>query len=139
MSLFHPPEVILAAAEEAARAGAQALMPYWRRLDPSEITEKATNDLVTTADRAAEAAILSLLRQRFPSHRVLSEEAGSSGGEGAPLWIVDPLDGTTNFVHGVPHFAVSIALAVEEKVELGVILDPVKRDLRLAPLTAGTS
>jgi myo-inositol-1(or 4)-monophosphatase len=116
--------------EAIARAGADAVMPYWRSLEPDQIDEKARNDLVTTADRAAERTILDAIEARFPDHAVLAEESGwTRRGDDRPTWIVDPLDGTTNFVHGIPQFAVSIGVAVGDRVEHGVIVDPVKRDV----------
>jgi len=116
--------------EAVARAGAEPLIHHWRRLEPGQVIEKARNDLVSDADRAAEAAILDEVARRFPDHRVLSEESGWRGPPGTgPTWIVDPLDGTTNFVHGVPHFAVSIGVVVDGRVDAAVILDPIKGDL----------
>jgi myo-inositol-1(or 4)-monophosphatase len=129
-TLFHDPDAALDAVEAVARAGARELMRHWRALDPAEVDEKAANDLVSAADRAAEAAILAAIRARFPDHAVLSEEAGlAPGADGAPTWMVDPLDGTTNFVAGMAHFAVSVAVAVAGEPVLGVVLDPAKGDL----------
>jgi len=127
---FQDPENFLAAVETVARAGADALMPFWRTLEPHEISEKSRNDLVTAADRAAETAILSEIEQRFPDHAVLAEESGwTRRNDDLPTWIVDPLDGTTNFVHGIPQFAVSVGVAVANRMEYGVIFDPVKNDI----------
>jgi len=132
---------LLETAELAARAGAAALMPFWRSLAPSEVQEKGPNDLVTRADRASETAILATIRARHPDHAVLAEESGLSGLEDSrrPTWIVDPLDGTTNFVHGVPHFAVSVGVAVGGEPVAGVILDPVKNDVFKAARGGGAS
>lgn len=129
--LFPDPGRALDEVEEIARRGARRLLPLWRSLAPEDATEKARNDLVSAADRASEAAILEGIRSRFPDHRILSEEDGASGGDGSgqPVWIVDPLDGTTNFLHGMAHFAVSIGVAVNGQVVLAVILDPVKGDV----------
>jgi myo-inositol-1(or 4)-monophosphatase len=128
--LFQRPHEFLNTVEEVARAGAVALTPFWRALDESQVTEKARNDLVSTADRASEDAILFEINRRFPDHRVLSEEAGwSRRDHSGPTWIVDPLDGTANFVHGLAQFAVSVAVAVDDRVEFGVIIDPIKGDL----------
>ena len=128
--LFQDPEAFLAEVESIARLGGAQLMAHWRSLEASEVTEKARNDLVSAADLASEKTILSAVRERFPEHSVLSEEAGRSGPPGSgPTWIIDPLDGTTNFVHGIPQFAVSIGIAVEDRMELGVILDPCKGDV----------
>jgi myo-inositol-1(or 4)-monophosphatase len=127
---FHRPADFLDQVEAVARAGADALMPFWRSLAPEQINEKARNDLVTAADRAAEAAILGEIGRRFPDHAVLAEESGwTRRGDGRPIWIVDPLDGTTNFVHGLAQFAVSIGVAVDGRVDFGIVLDPVKSDV----------
>jgi myo-inositol-1(or 4)-monophosphatase len=124
------PEAFLAAVEGVARSGAAALAPYWRSLQPSQITEKARNDLVSAADHASERAIIAAIGERFPDHSVLSEEAGWARRDpNQPTWIVDPLDGTTNFVHGSPHFAVAVAVMLDNRVDYGVIYDPIKEDL----------
>ncbi|MEJ2583412.1 MAG: inositol monophosphatase family protein, partial [Acidobacteriota bacterium] len=128
--LFQDTEAFLAEIEEIANLGATQLMPHWRSLSAGQVTEKARNDLVSAADLASEEAILSAVRARFPGHSILSEEAGSSTpSANAPTWIIDPLDGTTNFVHGIPQFAISIGVAVEGQIDLGVILDPLKKDV----------
>ncbi len=131
----------LADVEEVARLGAARLMSLWRTLAPEDATEKAFNDLVSAADRAAEEAILDAIRSRFPGHRILSEEDGASGrgDPDSPIWIVDPLDGTTNYVHGIAQFAVSIAVARSGRVELAVVLDPAKGDLFRAARGAGAT
>jgi myo-inositol-1(or 4)-monophosphatase len=137
---FQPPDGFLDEVEAVARAGADALMPFWRSLEPHEITEKSRNDLVSAADRAAEAAILSAIEDRFPDHAVLAEESGwTRRDRGQPSWIVDPLDGTTNFVHGIPQFAVSVAVSIDDRVEFGVVLDPVKHDVFRAARGHGAS
>jgi len=124
------PDAFLAEIIDIAGLGAAELMAHWRALEPGEINEKARNDLVTAADLASERAIVGAIRERFPEHRILSEEAGwSTSSASGPTWIVDPLDGTTNFVHGIPQFAISIGVVEEGVVEFGVILDPVKSDL----------
>jgi len=136
--LFRPTIDFLDAVEAVARIGAEPLLGYFRRLEPSQVTEKARNDLVSVADRAAETAILAEIHRRFPDHEVLSEETGwSHRNVGGPTWIVDPLDGTTNYVHGIPHFAVSIGVAFDGRVEAGVVLDPVKGDVFRAARDAG--
>ena len=128
--LFQDPEAFLAEVEQIAALGAKQLMAHWRALEPDQINEKARNDLVSAADLASEKAIMEAIRSRFPDHSILSEEAGrSTPKDGGPTWIIDPLDGTTNFVHGIPQFAISIGVAVEGRIEFGVILDPCKNDL----------
>jgi len=138
--LFQDPDAFLVEVETIARLGAERLMGFWRTLDPSQINEKARNDLVSAADLASERAILDAIQERFPDHRILSEEAGWSRTTGSgPTWIVDPLDGTTNFIHGMPQFAVSIGVAVDEKLEFGVILDPYKNDVFAAARGRGAT
>ena len=128
--LFQDPEAFLAEVEQIAALGAEQLMAHWRALEPDQINEKARNDLVSAADLASEKAIMEAIRSSFPDHSILSEEAGrSTPKDGGPTWIIDPLDGTTNFVHGIPQFAISIGVAVEGRIEFGVILDPCKNDL----------
>ncbi len=130
MISFPETESWLATAIEAGNRGAEELMRRWRKLEPGDIDEKAANDLVTAADRASEEAILEVIRTLHPGHHILAEESGGTGLDGPePVWIVDPLDGTTNFVHGVPHWAISIAVAVSGVPVVGVVLDPLKDDL----------
>ncbi len=128
--LFQNPTAFLHEIEEVARLGAAALMRHWRSLEPDQIDEKARNDLVSAADLASENAIVSAVGERFPDHGILAEEGGGSRIEASgAVWIIDPLDGTTNFVQGIPQFAVSIGVVVDGRPEFGVILDPVKNDL----------
>jgi myo-inositol-1(or 4)-monophosphatase len=88
-------------------------------------SKTVSSDLVTAYDRAAEDLIVSGLRSRYPDHRILAEEGGNRGGDPqAPRWIIDPLDGTTNFAHGLPMFSVSIACEVEGQVVVGVVAAP---------------
>lgn len=137
--LFQEPEEFLDSVEEIAHIGAARLMDFWRSLRADQVTEKARNDLVTEADTSSERAILEAVHNRFPDHNILSEEAGWEGrSSGGPTWIIDPLDGTTNFVHGIPQFAVSVAVAVEQEVVFGVIVDPVKKDVFRAGKGTGT-
>jgi myo-inositol-1(or 4)-monophosphatase len=128
--LFHKPSEFLDSVEAIARDGASMLMNYWRSLDADQVTEKSRNDLVSIADQSSEKVIIDAIHRQFPDHNVLSEEAGwTSGSAHGPTWIIDPLDGTTNFVHGVPQFAVSVAVAVSNDVRFGVIIDPLKGDV----------
>jgi myo-inositol-1(or 4)-monophosphatase len=133
-------ETFLAEVESIARLGGSRLLEHWRSLSADQVTEKSRNDLVTVADLASERTIVEAVRARFPDHRVLSEEAGWSDRTGAgPTWIVDPLDGTTNFVHGIPQFAVSIGVAVDGRVDYGVVFDPVKGDVFTAARGCGAT
>ena len=89
-----------------------------------DIIKKGEIDLVTEADLAAEEIILKMLRNHFPKDNILSEEAGARDVSSVRTWIVDPLDGTTNFAHGFPFFAVSIALEIEKEIVLGIVYNP---------------
>lgn len=102
-----------------------------------EIRFKGEIDLVTDADQRSEAAILSAIQTRFPGHQILAEEGGSRPGSAEHLWVVDPLDGTVNYVHGIPVFSVSIAYAFQGQLTLGVVLDPLRGELFRAQAGAG--
>ena len=114
----------LATAVEAAIAAGRTQRQYFRR--PIEVVKKGPVDLVTAADVEVEQAFRALIAARFPSHVVLGEEAAGTLGAGASghRWIIDPIDGTTNFVHGVALFCVSIALEIDGRIDLGVVYDP---------------
>ncbi|MCI7709177.1 MAG: inositol monophosphatase [Sutterella parvirubra] len=120
----------IATAVKAARRAAKEITRAAADRDRLEVEHKAINDFVTSADRAAEAAILDELRYAYPKHAFLSEEAGRTGDEDSDfLWIIDPIDGTTNFMHGLPHYAVSIALLHRGDVIVGVVYDVAKNEL----------
>jgi myo-inositol-1(or 4)-monophosphatase len=119
---------LLAVAMTAAQRGGEVLRRFFGTMEPGQVTEKAQNDFVSTADRESEKVIASYLRAQTPEFGLLAEEAGASGGEGA-RWVVDPLDGTANFVHSFPHFAVSVALVLDGEVEVGAIYDPMRDEL----------
>ena len=115
----------------AARAAGDIIAQSAERVDLVDVEAKGLNDYVTKVDRAAERAIMDVLQKTYPTHGFLGEETGrrEGSGEGADwLWIIDPLDGTTNFIHGFPQFAVSIAVQHKGVTEHAVVLDPVKRE-----------
>lgn len=118
---------LLPLAITAAELGADVLRRYFRELEPGQVSEKLQNDFVTAADHASEAAVVGLLREGSPDLGILAEERGASGQTEA-RWVLDPLDGTLNFVRGFPHFAVSLALVAAGEVELGVVVDPMRRE-----------
>lgn len=122
-------------AVRAAKAAGDILMRYFRC--KVTVQEKGVADLVTEADVKAERRIASVIREMFPEHAILGEEeqAGDTGAE--YLWVVDPLDGTTNYAHGLPHFAVSIALLHHGKPQLGIVWNPVYEHLYSARLGGG--
>ena len=111
----------------AAQAGGKVLLGYFRKLDPATITEKTKNDYVSDADRAAEATIRAELDFRCPQYGFVGEEGGASG-DAERRWIVDPLDGTLNFVQGFPHWCVSVALWDAQGPVVGCVLDPLRDD-----------
>ena len=110
----------IAVAVKAARRAASEITRAATSLDTLEVENKSVNDFVTAADRAAEAAIVDCLQHAYPDHAILTEEAGRIGAAKSDyLWIVDPIDGTLNFMHGIPQYAVSIALAYRGEVVAG--------------------
>jgi myo-inositol-1(or 4)-monophosphatase len=116
---------------EAARRGGAVLRERWKTQRIIEL--KGGIDLVTDADRAAEAAVLGFLRGRLPGAAILAEESGASGeGAGELRFFVDPLDGTTNYAHGVPHFAVNVAVADARGLAAGATYDPLRDELFMA-------
>jgi myo-inositol-1(or 4)-monophosphatase len=112
---------------DAARRGGAVLREQWGQA--RTVDKKGAIDLVTDADRASEAAVLGLLMERFPGAALLAEESGRSGGSEALRFIVDPLDGTTNYAHGVPHFAVTVAAEDEHGLAAGATYDPMRDEL----------
>ncbi len=120
------PATLRRTAEEGARLAGRVLAE--RFLGERTIEYKGGIDLVTDADRAAEEAVLGFIRQRYPGHAVLAEESGASQGSGF-RWIVDPLDGTTNYSHRVPHFCVSVGVEGPDGLLAGAIYDPMLNEL----------
>lgn len=115
---------MLKIAEDAARAGGIILMKYFGQ--PLDIEFKGDVDLVTKVDRLSEEAIVSIIRSAYPDHRILAEEGTNQAGASEYCWIIDPLDGTTNYAHSFPCFAVSIGLEEAGEMVAGVVYDPVR-------------
>jgi myo-inositol-1(or 4)-monophosphatase len=122
---------MLTIAVRAAREAGRIITRNFNRIDRLTISDKGSNDFVSEVDRNAEAVIINLLHEKYPNHAILAEESGSHGSDDY-LWIIDPLDGTTNFLHGFPQFAVSIALKVKGRLEVGVVYDPVSEEMYTA-------
>ena len=118
-------------AVKAARAAGSIINRAALDIESVRISQKKANDFVTEVDHAAEQAIIETLLAAYPGHGILAEESGSEHGaqDSEYVWIIDPLDGTTNFIHGLPVYCVSIALAVKGKVEQAVVYDPTRNDL----------
>jgi myo-inositol-1(or 4)-monophosphatase len=123
-------------AVRAARSAGNVIIRNLGKLDTLAIHTKDRNDFVTEVDRQAEQEIIYTLRKAFPGHGILAEESGLQEGD-EYQWIIDPLDGTTNFLHGFPQFAVSIALRHKGRMEQGVIYDPLRQELFTATRGAG--
>jgi len=127
---------LLSLAVTAAQLGGAVLQRTFRTLLAGDIQEKARNDWVSVADREAEEVIVSFLSGHTPEFGILAEERGSSG-ESSARWVIDPLDGTTNFVRSFPHFAVSIAFVDGGQSEVAAIYDPMRDELYSAQRGAG--
>jgi myo-inositol-1(or 4)-monophosphatase len=124
-AIMHP---MLNTAVKAARRAGTIINRASQNLDILTVTEKAANDYVSEVDRAAEDAIIRVLLEAYPAHSILAEESGARG-KSEFQWIIDPLDGTTNYLHGFPQYAVSIALMHKGVMSQAVIYDPVRNDL----------
>jgi myo-inositol-1(or 4)-monophosphatase len=121
----------------AAMAGGEVLLRHFRHLDPGAVADKTKYDPVSVADRESEEVIRALLLRDFPDYGFLGEESGDSGQDNQLRWIVDPLDGTLNFVRGLPHWCVSVALWDTRGAQVGCVFDPLRQDLFLAERNRG--
>ncbi len=119
----------LETAVEAARLGASILKDRMARPDAFEVSHKQTFDFVTQVDLQSEEAIIAYISERHPGHRILAEESGEQSSASVYQWIIDPLDGTKNYIHGFPFFAVSIALGKGDTVIVAAVIDPVRDEL----------
>lgn len=132
---MHP---MLNIAVRAARAAGREISKAYGQSHTLEIETKSEHDFVTSVDKAAEHAIIATIRKSYPKHSILAEEAGVLLGEDSDYqWIIDPLDGTTNFIRGIPHFCISIALAVKGITQHAAIYDPLRDELFTASRGAG--
>ncbi len=125
----------LTKAIEAAKAGGSVVERYYR--EGIIMRSKEAANLVSDADVEAEQAIVDVLRKAYPDHEILGEEAHTGDASAEHVWVVDPLDGTNNFAHKIPHFAVSIAYYRGGQAQCGVIFNPVRDDWHLAAEGAG--
>jgi len=123
-------------AVRAARRAGDIIVRGLARFEGVEAASKGVNDFVTNIDRAAEAEIINILHEAYPHHAFLAEESGASGNADT-TWIIDPLDGTTNFMHGFPVFAVSIACQVRGRMEHAVVYDPMRQEIFTASRGSG--
>jgi len=127
---------LLNIAVRAARNAGEVIIRSLNRLESLTITSKGRNDFVSEVDHAAEQEIIKVIHKHYPNHAILAEESGRSG-ENDTVWIIDPLDGTTNFLHGFPTFCVSIACQHKGRLEHGVVYDPISQEIFTATRGAG--
>ncbi len=129
---------LLNVAVMAARRAGAVLIRNLPKLEKLKVEQKGHNDYVSDADRAAERAVIDVIQRHYPDHAILAEESGMQGNEDSDtVWIIDPLDGTTNYLHGFPVFAVSIGVKVDGRLSHGVVYDPLRQDLFTASRGAG--
>ena len=129
----HP---LLNIAVRAARQAGNVIARNIDRFDAFTVSEKAANDFVTDIDRVAERRVIDTIRRSHPDHAFLAEESGAHGRSDFE-WIIDPLDGTANFIHGFPHVAVSIGVRHRGRIEHGVVFDPLRQELFTASRGSG--
>ena len=121
-------EPLLNIAVSAARQAGEIIIRHMEQVDRLKITAKNGNEYFSEVDIKAEQAIISCIRKAYPEHGILAEESGSQDGDGESVWIIDPLDGTSNYLHSFPFFSVSIALKVKNRIEHGVVYDPLRHE-----------
>lgn len=124
-------------AEAAALKAGELIRDHMGHLASSQIHLKGPSDYVTEVDRQCEEIIMGMVRNRYPDHHIMSEETTNDGLQPGVTWVIDPLDGTANFIHGFPFVAVSIAVCVDKKPVFGVVLDPLRGELFTAKLGEG--
>ena len=124
---MHP---MLNIAVRAARKAGNLIAKNYETPDAVETNQKGTNDFVTNVDRDAERLIIEVIRKSYPQHSIVTEESGDLGGEDKDIqWVIDPLDGTSNFIKRFPHFSVSIAVRIKGRTEVAVVYDPMRNEL----------
>lgn len=122
---------------QAARRASSMMIGALSRLNTIQVKEKGRNDYVTEVDLRAEEIIVEILTEAYPDYGILSEEGGLMKENEDTFWIIDPLDGTKNYIHGVPHFSISIALSVKAEIHHGMIYDPIREEVFAASKGAG--
>ncbi|WP_370557976.1 inositol-1-monophosphatase [Edwardsiella tarda] len=127
---MHP---MLNIAVRAVRKAGNLIAKSYETPDAVEASQKGSNDFVTNVDRDAEHLIIETIRKSYPQHTIISEECGELLGEDHEIqWVIDPLDGTTNFIKRLPHFSVSIAVRIKGRTEVAVVYDPMRNELYTA-------
>jgi myo-inositol-1(or 4)-monophosphatase len=123
-------------AVRAARSAGEIILRSADKASHLAVDSKGKNDFATEIDRLAEKEIISIIKAAYPEHSILAEESGEHAGNDF-VWVIDPLDGTTNFIHGFPQYAVSIALKYKGRIEVGVVYDPLREELFTAKRGGG--
>lgn len=124
---MHP---MLNIAVRAARKAGNLIAKSYETPDAIEASQKGSNDFVTNVDKDAERVIIEVIRKSYPKHTIITEESGELPGEDQDVqWVIDPLDGTTNFIKRLPHFSVSIAVRIKGRTEVAVVYDPMRNEL----------
>ena len=118
-------QAFLNTAIQAARKAGDIAQINFDRIGSSDVRTKAYNEFVTHVDEQAEKAIIDLIRSRYPDHSILGEEHGMQDNDSEFLWIIDPIDGTSNFIHGIPHVAIVIAKMINNEITDGIIYNPI--------------
>ena len=131
---MHP---MLTIAIRAARSAGDQILHAMDKVGQLQISHKGKNDYASEIDRKAESEIIHIIHKAYPDHGILAEESGAHSGNSDYVWIIDPLDGTTNFLHGFPQFAVSIGLKHKGIIEVGVVYDPLRDELFTAERGGG--
>lgn len=121
-------EPLLNIAVSAARQAGEIIVRHMEQVDHLKVTAKSSHEYFSEVDIKAEQAIINAIHKAYPGHGILAEESGFQEGDGESIWIIDPLDGTSNYLHGFPFFSVSIALKVKNRIEHGVIYDPLRHE-----------
>lgn len=119
---------LLNIAVTAARQAGEIIVRHLDTIDHMTITKKGNDEFFCEVDVKAEQAIIKSILKAYPSHGIIAEESGTHNPDAEVLWIIDPLDGTNNFIHGFPHFAVSIACKIKNRIEHGVVYDPLRHE-----------
>lgn len=122
---------------QAARNASRIILRYIDQVDTLSVDMKKKNDFVTQVDKMSEQDIINTIHKAYPDHSILAEESGFEKLDDEYCWIIDPLDGTANFIHGIPQFAISIALKHRGDVIVGVVFDPIKQELFTAAKGSG--
>jgi len=122
----------------AARRGGAILIRHLNKIDKMNVEKKGHNDFVSDADRAAEDAVIEVIRNHYPDHAILAEESGMQG-ESDTVWIIDPLDGTTNYLHRFPQFCVSVGVQVKGRMAAAAVYDPMRQEIFAAARGEGAT